>query len=88
MLKQGTDRTYPLQQLAKLGPRAAETASDIAALLAAEQPLERYLAACALAEIGSAGKETVPALRVAVQDPDPIVREAAAEALQAIEDNR
>jgi HEAT repeat protein len=88
MLKQGTDRTYPLQQLAKLGPRAAESASDIAALLAAEQPLERYLAACALAEIGSTAKETVPALRAAVQDPDPIVREAAAEALQAIEGNR
>ncbi|WP_455242261.1 HEAT repeat domain-containing protein, partial [Petrachloros mirabilis] len=59
-----------------------------AALLAAEQPLERYLAACTLAEIGSTAKETVPALRAAVQDPDPIVREAAAEALQAIEGNR
>lgn len=88
MLKQGTNRTYALQQLAKLGPRAAETASDIAALLTAEQPLERYLAACALAEIGSAAKETVPALRTAVQDPDPVVREAAAEALQAIEDDQ
>ncbi len=88
MLKQGTNRIYPLQQLAKLGPRAAETSSDIAALLTTEQPLERYLAACALAEIGSAAKETVPALREAIQDPDPVVREAAAEALQAIEDDQ
>lgn len=88
LLKQETNRTHSLQQLAKLGPRAAETASDVAALLTAEQPLERYLAACALAEIGKAAKETVPALRAAVQDPDPVVREAAAEGLQVIEGNQ
>lgn len=84
MLKQDTNRTYPLQQLAKLGPRALETAADIAGLLTADQPLERYLAACALEEIGSAAKQMGPALRAAIQDPDPVVREAATEALQAI----
>ncbi|MDH4186010.1 MAG: HEAT repeat domain-containing protein [Nitrospira sp.] len=84
MLKQGTNRTYTLHQLAKLGPRAAETVSGIAAILTAEQPLERYLAACALEEIGQAAAAATPALQRNLNDPDPIVREAAADALQSI----
>jgi len=87
MLKQGTNRIYTLLQLAKLGPRAAETAPDIAGILTSDQPLERYLAACALAEMGPAAKEIVSAVRAAAQDADPVVREAAAEALYAIEND-
>ena len=84
MLDQGTNLTYTLHQLAKLGPRAAETVPAIAAVLTAEQPLERYLAACALESIGPAAKEAVMALQQAAQDPDPIVRESVNQALQSI----
>jgi HEAT repeat protein len=84
MLNQGTNRTYTLHQLAKLGPRAAETVPAVAAVLTAEQPLERYLAACALGSIGPAAKEAVTALQQAAQDPDPIVRESVHQALQSI----
>lgn len=85
MLNQGTNRTYTLHQLAKLGPRAAEALSGIAAMLTSERPLERYLAASALEEMGPAAKESAPALQRALHDTDPIVREAALTALQSIE---
>jgi HEAT repeat protein len=84
MLNRGTNRTYTLHQLAKLGPRAVETVPALAATLTAEQPLERYLAACALESIGPAAKEAVTALQQAAQDPDPIVRESVAQALHSI----
>jgi HEAT repeat protein len=82
MLKQGTNRTYTLHQLAKLGPRAAETASGIADVLTTGQPLERYLAVCALEAIGPS---SLAALKQAVNDTDPIVRETAADAVRALE---
>jgi HEAT repeat protein len=88
MLRQGMNRTYALQQLAKLGPRAAEATEEIAALFGSEIPLERYLAACALAEIGPAAKQALPRLQRAIQDPDPIVRATAAEATNAVEKGR
>jgi len=88
MLNQGTNRTYTLHQLAKLGPHAAEAVPGIAAILTTEQPLERYLAACALEEIGPAAKESAPALQRVLQDTDPIVREAAVAALQSIENKK
>lgn len=88
MLSQGMNRTYTLHQLAKLGPRAADAVPGIAAVLTAEKPLERYLAASALEEIGPAGKESVPALQRALHDTDPIVREAVLAALQSIENKR
>ena len=87
-LDQLTDRAYPLLQLAKLGPRAAEAVPKLSSLLNADKPLERYLAACALASIGPAAKDAAPALQRSLQDSDPIVREAAAEALQAIENEK
>jgi HEAT repeat protein len=87
-LDQSTDRAYPLLQLAKLGPRAAEAVPKLSALLNADKPLERYLAACALASIGPAAKDAAPALQRSLQDSDPIVREAVAEALQAIENTK
>ncbi|MEO6545349.1 MAG: HEAT repeat domain-containing protein, partial [Nitrospiraceae bacterium] len=39
MLSQGMNRTYTLHQLAKLGPRAADAVSGIAAVLTSEKPL-------------------------------------------------
>ena len=88
MLSQEMNRTYTLHQLAKLGPRAADAVSGIAAVLTAEKPLERYLAASALEEIGPTAKESTPALQRALHDTDPIVREAALAALQSIENKR
>ena len=84
MLSQGMNRTYTLHQLAKLGPRAADAVSGIAAVLTTGKPLERYLAASALEEIGPAAKESAPALQRALHDTDPIVREAVTAALQSI----
>ena len=40
--------------------------------------LERYLAACALESIGPGATQALPALQRTLDDPDPIVREAAA----------
>jgi|CXWL01.1.fsa_nt_gi HEAT repeat protein len=88
MLSQGMNRTYTLHQLAKLGPRAADAVSGIATVLTAEKPLERYLAASALEEIGPTAKESAPALQRALHDTDPIVREAVLAALQSIENKR
>ena len=85
MLSQGMNRTYTLHQLAKLGPRAADAVSGIAAVLTTGKPLERYLAASALEEIGPAAQESTPALQRALHDTDPIVREAVTAALQSIE---
>ena len=85
MLSQGMNRTYTLHQLAKLGPRAADAVSGIAAVLTTGKPLERYLAASALEGIGPAAQESTPALQRALHDTDPIVREAVTAALQSIE---
>jgi HEAT repeats len=68
MLNQGTNRTHALHQLAKLGPRAGETVSGIFPLLATHQPLERYLAACTLEEIGPSANAAIPALQQALHD--------------------
>ena len=85
MLSQGMNRTYTLHQLAKLGPRAADAVSGIAAVLTTGKPLERYLAASALEGIGPAAQESTPALQRALHDTDPVVREAALTTLQSIE---
>lgn len=84
MLNQGTNRTYTLHQLAKLGLRAAEAVPQLTTVLNSEQPLERYLAVNALESIGPAATVATAALQRSLDDPDPIVREAAADALQAI----
>jgi HEAT repeat protein len=87
-LDQLTDRTYPLLQLAKLGPQAVEAVPKLSSLLTSGKPLERYLAACALETIGPAARDAAPALQRSLEDSDPIVREAVAEALQAIENKQ
>jgi HEAT repeat protein len=84
MLDQSVDRMYPLLQLAKLGPRAAEAVPKLKSLLASELPLERYLTASTLESIGPAAKEAVPALQEALHDTDPVVREAVQAALESI----
>ena len=87
-LDQSTDRTYPLLQLARLGPGAAEAVPKLSSLLVADKPLERYLAACALETMGPAARDAASYLQRSLEDSDPIVREAVAEALQAIENSR
>jgi len=54
-------------------------------LIQSEVELRRVLAAACLASMGSRAKVAVPALRIASQDQDESVREAAAAALRIIE---
>ncbi|MBM4127795.1 MAG: HEAT repeat domain-containing protein [Nitrospira sp.] len=84
-LNVGTAKLYTLLQLARLGPRAVDTVASVTPLLAAELPLERYLAAAVLEAIGPAASEALPALRLALNDTDPVVRETAVQAVQALE---
>jgi len=84
-LDQLTDHTYPLVQLARIGPGAVEAVPKLSSILAADKPLERYLAACALETMGPVAKDAAPALQRSLEDADPVVREAVAEALEAIE---
>ncbi len=81
MLEHGGNRTYSLVQLARLGPRAAEATAAIRGILTSGLPLERYLAVCALEAIG---RSSLPALEQALNDADPIVREAAADAVRSL----
>jgi HEAT repeat protein len=58
---------------------------DWVAALKSSDPLERRLAAHALAEIGPAAREAVPALTMALRDPENFVRMWAAAALARLE---
>ena len=58
---------------------------DWVAALKSSDPLERRLAAHALAEIGPAAREAVPALTKALRDPESFVRMWAAAALARVE---
>jgi HEAT repeat protein len=78
------EKDYALQQLALLGPDAADAAPVLIAVLKDALALNRYLAAEALRAIGPGAEEAVPALIAALRDVDPIVTESAAEALEAI----
>lgn len=84
LLERPGEKDYPLQQLAQLGPEAADAAPVLISVLKDSLALNRYLAAEALRAIGPAAEEAVPELIVALHDPDPIVTESAAEALEAI----
>ena len=85
LLERTGEKDYALQQLAQLGPDAAEAAPVLMAILKADSlALNRYLAAEALRAIGPAAEDAVPDLIAALHDPDPIVIESAAEALEAI----
>jgi HEAT repeat protein len=84
MLRTSSARDYTLLQVAKLGPRAAEATPALIPILSAPRPLERYLAAEALAAIGPAASAARPALEAALRDEEPVVRESAAAALEAI----
>lgn len=84
LLERPGEKDYALQQLAQLGPEAADAAPVLISVLRDSLALNRYLAAEALRAIGPAAEEAVPELIVALRDPDPIVTESAAEALEAI----
>ncbi len=84
LLERPGEKDYALQQLAQLGPQAADAAPVLVSVLKDSLALNRYLAAEALRAIGPAAEEAVPELIVALHDPDPIVTESAAEALEAI----
>ncbi|WP_187299364.1 HEAT repeat domain-containing protein [Nitrospira moscoviensis] len=84
LLERPGEKDYALQQLAQLGPKAADAAPVLISVLKDSLALNRYLAAEALRAIGPAAEEAVPELIVALHDPDPIVTESAAEALEAI----
>jgi HEAT repeat protein len=84
LLEHPGEKDYALQQLAQLGPDAADAAPVLISVLRDSLALNRYLAAEALRAIGPAAEEAVPELIVALRDPDPIVTESAAEALEAI----
>jgi HEAT repeat protein len=84
LLERPGEKDYALQQLAELGPQAAEAAPVLVSVLKDSRALNRYLAAEALRAIGPAAEEAVPDLIDALRDPDPIVTESAAEALAAI----
>jgi HEAT repeat protein len=75
------NRPYTLHQLAKIGPPAADAIPTLNTVLTSDRPLERYLAVCALEAIGP---QSLPSIKQALNDADPIVREAAAEAIRAI----
>jgi len=84
LLDRPGEKDYALQQLAQLGPQAADAAPVLVGVLKDSLALNRYLAAEALRAIGPAAEEAVPELSAALHDPDPIVIESAAEALEAI----
>lgn len=84
LLERPGEKDYALQQLALLGPEAADAAPVLIPVLKDHLALNRYLAAEALRAIGPAAEEAVAALIAALHDPDPIVVESAAEALEAI----
>lgn len=84
LLERPGEKDYALQQLAQLGPDAADAAPVLISILKDPLALNRYLAAEALRAIGPAAEEAVPELIGALHDPDPIVIESAAEALDAI----
>jgi HEAT repeat protein len=82
MLGQGMNTGYSLLQIAKRGSRSSRAVPAITAILTADRPLERYLAVCALEAIG---KPALAPLRQALADADPVVREAAADAVRLLE---
>jgi HEAT repeat protein len=82
MLGQGMNTGYSLLQIAKRGSRSSQAVPAITAILTADRPLERYLAVCALEAIG---KPALAPLRQALGDADPVVREAAADAVRLLE---
>ncbi len=84
MIGMKTSTGYALQQLAMLGPGAAEALPVLVPVLQDEQALHRYLAVETLGAIGPQAAAAVPALTKLLTDDDQVVRESAAEALASI----
>jgi HEAT repeat protein len=75
-------RLGAINALASIGEKAAsQTGVLIRALKDDKTPEARAAAAKALSRLGPLGKESVKALRFALRDPDPTVRQAAGDAL-------
>jgi len=85
MIGQSAGREYALHQLARLGPTAIAAAPVLITVLQDERPMHRYLAIEALNAIGAGGERSIVALTPLLHDPDPVVRESAADTLAAIE---
>ncbi|MDF0644932.1 MAG: HEAT repeat domain-containing protein [Nitrospira sp.] len=84
-LQRRDGREDALQQLARLGPPAAEAVPAIIPFLNDRLPLHRYLAVEALGAIGPAAAQALSALGQTRADQDPVVRDAVADALRSIE---
>ncbi|MCS6291039.1 MAG: HEAT repeat domain-containing protein [Nitrospira sp.] len=85
MVQHSAARDYALHQLAQLGPAAGDALLPVLPLLQDHRPLVRYLAAEAVGAMGVSAKQALQALQQRQQDPDPVVREAFAEAIAGIE---
>jgi len=77
-------RRTAAEQLAAIGPAAAEAVPALAQALADEEPEVRRAAVRALGAIGPAAWTTVPALRELEQDDDEVLRDLAAAAVWKI----
>lgn len=78
-------RRYPLERILAVaemaGQREAKHAEQLAQRLGDGEPAVRWWAATGLAALAADAREARPALQAALEDPSPIVRIAAAEAL-------
>ena len=72
--------------LIRMGCPGREVLETLTALLVSEAWYERRNACEALAEWGTGARAALPVLRKALEDPDPQVREAAAKAILAIDE--
>ncbi len=78
------DKVKALDEMAALGPKAAENIKLIEGGLKDQSPVVRAHATLALGAIGPAAKDSVSALTEMLKDPDAAVRRSALHALKAI----
>lgn len=81
-------RLWTAMALIRMGCAGPEVLEKLVPLLASDNYSCRDVACDALAEWGEGAREALPALRKALEDPEPSVREAAAKAISAIEEDR
>jgi HEAT repeat protein len=74
--------------LAAFGDAAAPAIPKLAEQLKSDNPLVRYNVAVGLGRLGSLARSAVPALKMLADDPQPEVREVAAEAIALIEKDK
>lgn len=76
---------YALDKLSKQGADATDAVSDIVSELRLRSTLIRFTAAWTLAHIGPAASRALPDLHTALSDATSLVRDAASEAIRAVE---